>query len=152
MNKNQTLKHSAWAGAATLAVAVSLLTLPAPAPAGFPGGVSGQRCYPAKRIKGFEVPPQAAFVIDQFQASNSTIGKPFMVCVPANVVGPTPINSTASLLGATVCYKVKDDKGTPKFPAGGAAVVVNGTVPLIGIELLEIKSSKVVCLPASSGF
>ena len=64
-----------------------------------PGGAIGfgspQRCYPAKRTKGVVIPPVVATIQDLAQTTNSTIGKPFQICLPAAVSGAAPIRCRA---------------------------------------------------------
>ena len=107
------------------------------------------RCYPARRSKGVDVQPLVTQIEDLFQFTNSTIGKPFMLCIPGDALipGGTQINTTSIPVGAMACYKIKDAKGTPKFPPQNPATVLNITVPGVGPDVVKLGRSTVFCLP-----
>jgi hypothetical protein len=103
----------------------------------------GWRCYPAKLPKGSPKFVPVGIGFNGTAVQNGTTGqavKPLLYCDPVSMGGG--LNSTSIIEPPLVCYGIKDDSGTPKFP--GATVVVNSE---LFAGRLAIKKSKIFCSP-----
>jgi hypothetical protein len=123
-----------WAVCAAVVVAAAVLSLLWTDIASTQVSPQGWRCYPAKQPKGeTKFVPTELVLNGTLQGTNTQALKPVLYCDPVN--GGT--NATEFSL---VCYSIKDDSGTPKFP--GATVEVNAD---LFAGMLAVKKSKIFC-------
>jgi hypothetical protein len=130
-----------WTACASAIVAGAVLSLMWPGGASSQVVIPGWRCYPAKDLKG--TPKFAATDVllnGTLQGSVATAVKPAFYCDPVN---SQVINGTQTIR-ALACYKIKDLKGTPKFP--GAQVSIGSPIGDQN-ETLDLKTSKLFCVP-----
>ena len=126
-----------WTACAATIVAGAVLSLV------WPGGAGSQvvapegwRCYPAKGSPKF-VPTDITLNGTLQKEGMATVLKPAFYCDPVNSI-------TNSTLGpALACYKIRNDAS--KFEGAQP----NISSPL-GNETLELKKSKLFCLPVTS--
>ncbi len=127
-----------WAVCAAVVVGAAVLSLLWTDTASTQVAPPGWRCYPANQAKGeTKFVPVDLVLNGTFQETMTQALKPVLYCDPVNV----GLNSTAS--PALVCYSIKDDSGTPKFP-GATVDVTTADVPFNGT--LSLKKSKTVCV------
>ena len=136
-----TRRRSMWAVCAAVVIVAAVLSLVWTDTASTQSVFPGWRCYPAKLPKGSKFVP-VGIGFNSTAVQNGTTGqavKPLLYCDPVSMGG---LNSTSSIEPPLVCYGIKDDSGTPKFP--GATVVVNSE---LFAGQLAIKKSKIFCSP-----
>src|SRR5262249_24834654 len=136
-----TRRRPVWAVCAAVVLAATVLSLLWTETASTQIAPAGWRCYPGKPPKGSPkfVPVDMIFN-GTFQGTTGQALKPVLYCDPINNGG---VNSTQPL--GLVCFSIKDDSGTPKFPGA--------TVDLSAIDFtfngwLALKKSKIFCTPA----
>jgi len=129
-----------WSVCAVAVVAGTLGSLLWSDPASTQVIVPGWRCYPAKLPKGAPKFVETDVVLNgTLQGSVATAIKPAFYCDRVD----QGLNSTSS--PPLVCYKIKDVKGTPKFPGAQPSF----TDPLLHVNAtLDLKSSKLFCVQA----
>ncbi len=132
-----TRRRPAWAVCAAVVVAATVLSLLWTDTASTQIAPQGWRCYPGKPPKGSPkfVPVDMIFN-GTLQGTTGQALKPVLYCDPINNGGS---NDTALSL---VCFSIKDDSGTPKFP--GATVGV-GALDFPFNGSLALKKSKTFC-------
>jgi hypothetical protein len=136
-----TPRRPVWAVCAAAVVAATVLSLLWTDSAHTQIVAMGWRCYPAKQPKGTPKFEPTELVLDgTLQVTNTQALKPVFYCDP---VSPAT-NATAG--PSLVCYSIKDDSGTPKFP-GATVDVSDFELPFDGT--LDVKKSKLFCSMAS---
>jgi hypothetical protein len=134
-----TRRRPVWAVCAAVVVAAAVLSLLWTDTASTQIAPQGWRCYPAKQPKGAAkfVPVDMIFN-GTLQGTTGQALKPVLYCDPINEGGS---NSTSMSL---VCYSIKDESGTPKFPGATVGVANFGfAFPFNGS--LAVKKSKIFC-------
>src|SRR5262245_10008521 len=133
-----TRRRPVWAVCAAVVVAATVRSLLWTDTASTQTEPPGWRCYPAKQPKGSPkfVPVDMIFN-GTLQGTNGQALKPVLFCDPINNGG---LNNTEPL--GLVCFSIKDDSGTPKFP--GVTVDV-GVLALPFDGSLALKKSKTFC-------
>ncbi len=134
-----TRRRPVWAVCAAVVVAAAALSLLWTDTASTQTEPPGWRCYPAKQPKGETkfVPVDLTFN-GTIQGTTGQALKPVLYCDPVN---SAVVNGTEPQ--ALVCYSIKDDSGTPKFPGATVDVAVPD-VPFNGS--LALKKSKTFCV------
>src|SRR5262249_13325204 len=134
-----TRRRSTWAVCAAVVVAATVLSLLWTETASTQTPPQGWRCYPAKQPKGATKHVPIGIPLNgTLQSTSGQALKPVLYCDPVNQGG---LNSTNSTIGpGLVCYSIKDDSGTPKFP--GATVVLESE---LFAGQLAVKKSKLFC-------
>ena len=141
-----TRRRPVWAVCAAVVVAAAVLSLLWTDTASTQTQVPpGWRCYPAKQSKGeMKFVPVDLTLNGTIQLGTTAQAlKPVLYCDPVNQGG---LNSTTG--PGLVCYSIKDDSGTPKFP--GATVDVSEP-ELAFSGPLDVKKSKLFCTTAFPG-
>jgi hypothetical protein len=134
-----TRRRRVWAVCAAVVVAAAVVSLLWTDTASTQIFATGWRCYPAKQPKGtpkFE--PTDLVLNGTLQGTNAQALKPVLYCDPLS----SGVNSTTFSL---ICYSIKDDAGTPKFP-GATVEASDSQLPFDGT--LAVKKSKIFCSPA----
>ena len=136
-----TRRRPVWAVCATVVVAAAVLSLLWTDTASTQIAPSGWRCYPAKQPKGApKFVPVSMIFNGTLQGTTGQAIKPVLFCDPINGGGT---NSTSNDM-ALVCYSIKDESGTPKFPETQVQVTNFGfAFPFNGT--LATKKSKIFC-------
>jgi hypothetical protein len=137
-----TRRRPVWAICAAVVVAAAVLSLVWTDTASTQTEPPGWRCYPAKQPKGETkfVPVDLTFN-GTIQGTTGQALKPVLYCDPVN---SAVVNGTEP--PALVCYSIKDDSGTPKFPGATVDIAVPD-VPFNGS--LALKKSKTFCVFAA---
>src|SRR5262245_53959260 len=132
-----TRRRPVWAVCAAVVLAATVLSLLWTDTASTQIAPQGWRCYPGKPPKGspkFE--PVDMFFNGTLQGTTGQALKPVLYCDPVN----TGLNNTE--FPALVCFSIKDDSGTPKFP--GVTVDVSA-LDFPFNSSLALKKSKTFC-------
>src|SRR4029453_5163036 len=125
-----------WTAITATIVLAAALTLTGPDRAASQIGITGWRCYPAKDAKGAaKFAPVDLVLNGTLEGSTVPATKPPFFSDPANKI----TNSTS---GPTLaCYKIKAQKGAPKFPATEVDIT-----SAIANETLKLTKSKLFCM------
>jgi cysteine-rich repeat protein len=101
-------------------------------------GADRFRC---SKVKGYEL-RSTVTVVDDFESKQTYVGKPALICDPAQATLGAIQRPERHLL----CYKIKDAKTTPKQPKLLAQTVA--TQNTLGSESLTAAPAAMLCVPA----
>ena len=99
------------------------------------------RCYPAKTAKGTpKLAPRTVTLVDDIETKRTIVEAVTSLCNPAGRDGDGIDDPPAQL----ACYKIKDDKGQPKFVARDVL-----TSDAFGDLALRLSGASALCVPSA---
>jgi hypothetical protein len=99
------------------------------------------KCYRARRAAGSSrFARRDVQVVDEFEAKNTTVRKPYAVCMPVNENGAGLIDRTAHF----ACYQIADTPGQPRFTPRDVAVSDE-----LGAHSSTARTPATLCVPST---